>query len=171
MLFSCYSEKSYHHITQDDIVKSFEIEYLVDDTYYFPAHNTSGASLKYQPLKRFDLIFVGHDIQNQENTGNMTSVISSAIPGYYTHVPSYIGKDSDGFAYAVDMNADENMSYTLDFNGLKVGGKIYVYCIGNEYTEDTSSNDEYIYGIATNDRFVANARDEMIRMKERRVFG
>jgi len=151
LAFSCSSEKSTLHVSQNDIVKSFAIEYLADDTYYFPALRTSEASVKYQPLKRFDLIFVGHDIQDQENTID----IASSIPGYYTHVLSYIGKDSDGFAYAVEMNADENMSFTLDFNGLKVGGKFSVFCLGNDYGKDACPKDEYPYGIETYDHMQA----------------
>jgi len=145
-IFSCSSEKSPIYVSYEDIVKSFNIEYLKDDTYYFPARQTSEEPIVYQPLKRFDLIFVGHDIKSEDKKSDI-DIITSIIPGYYTHILSYIGKDSDGFAYAVEMNTDENVSYTFDFNGLKVGGKFYIYCLGNDYAEDACPKDEYFYNL------------------------
>jgi hypothetical protein len=164
---SCSSEKTPSHVSYDDIVKSYNIQYLIDDTYYFPAHQISDEPIVYQALKRFDLIFVGHDIKSTDNKSDI-DIITSIIPGYWTHVLAYIGKDSDGFAYAVEMNTDKNVTYSFDVNGLKVGGKFYIYCLGNDYAKKSCPKDEYFYGIEIFDymwakRLKPDLREELLK--------
>jgi len=132
-------------VTQDDIVKSYAIDRLVNETYYFPAKKQSHSLPVYQPLERFDLIFVGHDFNSS------ASLLAYAIPGHYTHILTYLGKDSQGFAYAVEMNADENQNFSIGIDGLKVDGRLNVYCLGNDFGDKACPKDLYIYGMETYD--------------------
>jgi hypothetical protein len=76
---------------QSDINSSEFIDSLTNRSYSYLVKEEN--SLKYyQVLERFDLIFVAHD--NMQN-------LSFVIPGFYTHVLMYLGKDSNGSAYAL----------------------------------------------------------------------
>ncbi len=132
-------------VTQNDIVQSYAIDRLVNETYYFPAKKQSHSLPAYQPLEQFDLIFVGHDFNSS------TSSLAYAIPGHYTHILTYLGKDSQGFAYAVEMNGDENQNFSIGIDGLKVGGQLNVYCLGNNFGDKVCPKDAYIYGMETYD--------------------
>ncbi len=81
--------------------------------------------------------------------------ITRSIPGKYTHVLTYLGKDSNGFAYAVEMNLSDDQEYILDLDGLKVNGKLYVYCLGRDYELNACPEDRYKYGLETYDFRVA----------------
>ncbi|MEA1918905.1 MAG: hypothetical protein U9N52_03610 [Campylobacterota bacterium] len=126
----------------------FSVECLKNETYYFPAKKDATAPLSYQALERFDLIFVGHNVDAAAE-GELNLALS--IPGYYTHILSYIGKDADGFAYAVEMNTDENKSVTFGLNGLEVNGQLYIYCLGNDFAKKPCPKDDYTYGMETYD--------------------
>lgn len=162
LLSGCGSESddAENRVTQQDIINSYAIERLKNETFYFHATEPVSKSRYYQPLKRFDLIFVGHD---SAQSGYGTLDIARSIPGLYTHMLAYIGKDSDGFAYAVEMNTDENQSYTLGLNGLKVGGHTYVYCIGSDFGLRECPVDDHIYGLETYDYMVAKRLTETLR--------
>ncbi len=139
LLFSCDFNSS---------SSKFSLECLKNETYYFPAKKNANETVVYQAVERFDLIFVGHNIDAAPE-GELNLALS--IPGYYTHMLSYIGKDSDGFAYAIEMNADENKSVTFGLNGLEVNGQLYMYCLGNDFGKDSCPKDDYIYGMETYD--------------------
>jgi len=124
----------------------YQLEQLADDVYYFPSIKPGTTEVLYQPLKRFDFIFVGYDLNLERNEAGVRDLVLS-IPGTYTHMLAYLGKDSDGYAYAVEMNADKAKSFSLGVDGLKVGGRLYVFCLGSDYGFKACPQDKYIYGI------------------------
>ncbi len=132
-------------IEQDAIEKSFELERLSDETYYFPARKNISDAYTYQILKRFDMIFVGYE------DNSSTENLSYLIPGKYTHMLVYLGKDSNGFAYALEMNGVENNSLKLGIDGFSVSGHLYIYCLGSDFGKKSCPKDNYIYGIETYD--------------------
>lgn len=136
------SKSSSIFVTQDDIEKSFAIDRLLNETYYFPAKKQGSREVIYQPLERFDLIFAGHDLNSS------SSFLAYATPGLYTHILAYLGKDSQGFAYAVEINGNDNENFTI-VNGLKVDGRLFVYCLGSDYGDRECPKDQYIHGIET----------------------
>jgi hypothetical protein len=73
--------------------------------------------------------------------------ISHLIPGKYTHMLVYLGKDINGFAYALEMNGVENNSIKFDTDGLSINGHLYIYCLGSDFAKKVCPKDEYIYGI------------------------
>ena len=129
-LFSAYNfnNDSISRFTENNIFQTFAIEKLKNETYYFPAKKFKNSDVLYQPIERFDLIFVGHDVNMSTSDFDKFQNASALVPGRYTHVLTYIGKDVNGFAYAVEMNADENQTFSMDFDGLQIGGKLYLYC-------------------------------------------
>jgi hypothetical protein len=133
-------------VTQNDISSSYAIDYLSDKPFIFPAIDPENRATTFQVLERFDLIFVGIDL-NSASSIEYAVEISMAIPGTYTHMLIYIGKDSEGFAYAVEMNASKDLNYTIALDGLKVDGRLYVYCLGNDFGLDECPVDDHIYGL------------------------
>jgi len=109
-----------------------------NEIYYFPAKQYGSSIVVYQPLKRFDLIFTGYDLNSSSKH------VSTVVPGKYTHVLSYIGKDTNGFAYAVEMNTDENNTFTIAMDGVEVGGSgFHVFCLGKNYGKGICPNCAY----------------------------
>lgn len=114
------------------------IDKLKNETYYLPVKKFSHSEVVYQPLERFDMIFTGHDINISTPNFELTlDNVSAITPGYYTHMLMYIGKDADGFAYAVEMNTDENKTFRIDSDGMYIGGGFHLTCIGKDYTTNT----------------------------------
>lgn len=138
-------------VTQQDIMENLSIEKLRDEPFYLTVNLKDGNTTYYQQLKRFDMIFVGHDTSDNPYTLD----VSSAIPGEYTHILTYLGKDSEGFAYAFEMNTDANQSFAFTPSGAAVGGKLYVYCIGSDFGERACPVDDHIYGLETYDYMLA----------------
>ena len=149
-LFTFNSHSVVSMDTQSEIVEGLAIEKLSNETYYFPALKPESNVYQYQPLKRFDLIFVGYDLNANHHVEGVKDLVLT-IPGVYTHMLAYIGKDSEGFAYAVEMNADKDKSISLGVNGLNVGGQLYVFCLGSDYGFKDCPQDKYIYGIESYD--------------------
>ncbi len=147
-LFNGCSHKKLDIKTRDFIINS---SILKDEFYYFSAKKPDSLHVEYQPLKRFDLIFVGHSLDINSTKYNKLQNLSALIPGTYTHVLAYIGKDSNGFAYAVEMNADKEQSFTIDNEGVKLGGKLYFYCLGSDFGKKNCPNDNYIHGMKSYD--------------------
>ncbi|WP_299872589.1 hypothetical protein [uncultured Cocleimonas sp.] len=135
------------NVTQEDVVDRYAIDYLSNKSYIFSAINPDTRELSYQSLERFDLIFVGYDLYNSSSTNDYTDILARAIPGIYTHMLMYIGKDSDGFAYAVEINSTENQSYTLGLDGLNIDGNLFVYCLGADFAQQECPEDRYIHGL------------------------
>jgi len=133
------------YITQRDIEKDFKVDALHYETYYFPAKKSDNAPVSYLPLKPYDLIFAGHDFNSTY------ALLAFATPGKYTHTLMYLGKDSEGFAYGIEMNGDKNDSYSLDRHGLQIDGRLYVYCLGNDFGTKECPQDLYHNGLETYD--------------------
>ena len=93
-------------VTYDDIIHKYQVDRLKNEVYYFPANTPANEKIALQPLSQFDLIFVGHAGSN--DTSEEGQLTTDIIPGTYTHMLMYIGKDSDGLAYGIEMNVDEN---------------------------------------------------------------
>ena len=152
LFFGCGSgnsaNESSNRVSYEDIVHYNRIELLKNEPYYFPSNLPGDENIVFQPLKRFDLIFVGHYQINIDD--DMTQIVSMLIPGLYTHVLMYLGKDSDGYAYAVEMNGDENIDFRVDTSGFHMNGRLYVYCLGSDYNK-VCPRDEYSRGIETYD--------------------
>ncbi len=77
--------------------------------------------------------------------------MSAIIPGKYTHVLAYIGKDDGGYAYAIEINIDKNQTFSLNHKGLNIGGKLHLFCLGADFSTTSCPNDTYAYGIKAYD--------------------
>lgn len=141
MSFSAYYI-DFNKFTQSTVLNTCIFDKLKNETYYLPVKKFSHSGVVYQPLERFDMIFAGHDINISSSDFELTlDNVSALIPGYYTHMLMYIGKDADGFAYAVEMNSDENKTFTIDSDGMYIGGGFHLTCIGRDYTSNTCPKD------------------------------
>ena len=132
-------------LTQRDVEIKYQVERLKQEIYYFPARKASDDPVTYLPLKPFDMLFTGHDLNPGENP------VSYGVPGRYTHMLLYIGKDDAGYAYGVEMNTDNGEAYHIDAQGLKISGKLYVYCLGSDYGKKECPQDLYVNGLETYD--------------------
>ncbi len=149
LLFSfhgCDSKNTTKLSLQDEIVKSFKLELLKDEVYYFPAKGIKKQTQSYLALERFDLIFTAYDV-NSTSTKPSSKLLSNAIPGDYTHMLMYIGKDTQGFAYGVEMNSNINQNIHIENKQLTVDGQFYIYCLGNDFGLKSCPKDNYFYGI------------------------
>ncbi len=148
-LFSAYNfnNDNISRFAENNILKTFSIEKLKNEIYYFPAKKFKNSEVVYQPIERFDLIFVGHDVNMTTSDFDRFQNASALVPGRYTHVLAYIGKDANGFAYAVEMNADENQTFSINIDGLQIGGKLYLYCLGDDFGNTLCPNDNYSFGM------------------------
>jgi hypothetical protein len=111
------------------------IKNLQDTVYHLPAKKNKQAPVIYQSLRRFDLIFVGYDIERlkKEKKWELINMLY-LIPGHFTHVLVYLGKDHRGNAYAVEVNGNENVNLTLTLEGLKADAKLRILCLGKDHT-------------------------------------
>jgi len=135
-------------VTYDDIIHKYQVDRLKNEIYHFPANTPNNEKVALQPLNQFDLIFVGH--AGSDDTEEEMQLTTDIIPGTYTHMLMYIGKDSDGLAYGIEMNVDENATLEVDEKGVHIAGKSYVYCLGSDGTKECPK-DEYIWGLETYD--------------------
>jgi len=140
--------QSEQKVTYDDIIHNYRVDLLKNETYYFPANTPENEKVALQPLKQFDFIFVGHSGSHDINEERRLT--TNIIPGTYTHMLMYIGKDSDGLAYGIEMNVDGNATLEVGENGVHIAGRPYVYCLGSDGTK-TCPKDEYVWGLETYD--------------------
>jgi len=131
-------------------VNLHKIDHLSNETYLFKAKKTADSLPVIQTLERFDLIFVGYDLRSEHKKA-YTLDLARSIPGDYTHLLAYLGKDENGFAYAVEMNMNQNQSLSMGIEGLEVNGQIFLYCLGSDFDQKPCPNDHYPYGIKTYD--------------------
>lgn len=137
------SDNDVGSITQDDIIHDYKIDQLQDEIYHFPANTPDNDKVDTQPLKRFDFIFVGHN----PGTVQEGQINTDIIPGTYTHMLMYIGKDSNGLAYGVEMNIGADPELEVNLNGtIHIDGKLNVYCLGSDYNKECPK-DEYVWGL------------------------
>lgn len=132
-------------LVQTDVEKGYHVERLKMQTYYFPGRKESHTPVTYLPLQPFDMLFAGYDLKGAQTP------VSYGIPGRYTHMFLYIGKDDEGYAYGVEMNSDGSETYHIDAEGLKISGKLYVYCLGSDYGDKECPHDFYVNGLETYD--------------------
>ncbi|MBT3726112.1 MAG: hypothetical protein HOM14_20070 [Gammaproteobacteria bacterium] len=142
-----------------------DIDSLINETYYFPSKAFSQKPVEYQPLERFDLIFSGHDININSREYDKIQNLSVLTPGRFTHVLAYIGKDKDGLAYAVEMNVAKNQDFKLGMDGLKVGGRFYLYCLGSDFDNESCPENSFVYGINSYDYVQAKRLKPALRQK------
>ena len=136
------SSESSQGVTYDDIIRDYKVDLLKDELYYFPANTPNNEKVAAQPLKQFDFIFVGHTPGTVEEGQINTDI----IPGIYMHMLMYIGKDSDGFAYGVEMNVNADAKLEMKDDGsIHLDGKLFVYCLGSDYNKECPK-DEYVWG-------------------------
>jgi len=134
-------------VTQVDILHDYKVELLKNETYYFPANTPNDEKMGIQPLQQFDFIIVGHDIDPTGNKQNSTDL----IPGTYTHMLMYLGKDSDGLAYGVEMNVNIDAKLEIDEDGsIQMDGQLFIYCLGSDFNKKCPT-DNYIWGLETYD--------------------
>jgi len=95
---------------------------LLDRTYFFPANRETDDPTVYMPLRKWDIIFTGVPFDN-EDTDPLSVNVSRIIPGPINHIMVYMGKDSKGLAYAVELNIYD----LLDPGGLEI------VCLGSDY--------------------------------------
>ena len=120
-------------VTQNDILQDYKVELLKDETYYFPANTRHDKKIAIQPLKQFDMIFVGYEDDNSDDSNQF---ISKLIPGTYIHILMYLGKDSDGYAYGIEMNTEDDAKVKFENNELSIKGEVYIYCLGSDYNKE-----------------------------------
>lgn len=136
-------------VTQYEISTNHEVQLLTNSVYHFPAIDPAARTTTFQALERFDLIFAGHDLDDNSDSEQLS--LASIIPGTYTHMLAYIGKDSQGFAYGVEMNSTADQSYSFGLGGLKMDGRLYIYCLGSDYGIRECPVDDHHYGLETYD--------------------
>ena len=132
-----------------------DIHSLTDDTYYFPVPSVDQSSSWSQPLQRFDLIFVGHNVDLQATSYNKVQNLAALTPGKYTHVFAYIGKDKNGLAYGVEMNVDKRQEFRMGTDGLKISGQFYLHCLGSDFNNNSCPDNSYLYSINSYDYMMA----------------
>lgn len=168
LFWGCGGEEAEVRVTQSYLIKTQALERLVDEPFYFTANEPGSTELFYQPLQRFDMIFVGHETLENPYGG---LDIARAIPGVYTHMLIYLGKDADGLAYGFEMNTDEAVSYSFGATGLRLGGQPYLYCLGRDFNQSGCPIDDHIYGLESYDYKVARRASEplyaMMKQHER----
>ena len=95
---------------------------LKDQVYYFPANYSIDDKTVFLPLRRWDLIFTGDHI-NQPNDTIDRENINNLIPGPFNHLMVYMGKDTSGLAYALELN----------ILSLEQGGTLSLICLGSDF--------------------------------------
>lgn len=95
---------------------------LRDAVYYFPANYLPGKKPVYLPLCRWDLIFTG-DYSNAYGSEIDVENLNYLIPGPFNHMAVYMGKDSRGMAYMVELRP---------WSLTDLGGAVLA-CIGSDY--------------------------------------
>ncbi|HKJ90567.1 MAG TPA: hypothetical protein VJ960_05505 [Oceanipulchritudo sp.] len=136
------------------------VHQLADRIYYFPANRTHEEETRYLPLRKWDLIFTG-DYRNQAGDEFDHENINWLIPGPFNHIMVYIGKDSRGMAYAIELN-------TASF--FDPGGLVLI-CLGSDYGlmrfhEETALHDRKRLTHRWAMRFRTEARNQILRSEE-----
>ena len=132
-------------VTMDDVLHDYRVDLLKDAIYYYPANTPFHEKDVIQPLKPFDLIFEG----NNPGIAPNGDIGGALIPGIYTHMLMYLGKDSDGYAYGIEMNAHKDPDLVVKVDGtVHVDGQLYVYCLGRDF-DRVCPSDESIQNVVS----------------------
>jgi len=97
---------AYASVTPDEIIKDSRIDLLYDEVYYFPAFKSQKEDTVYLPLRKWDIIFAGADLDANEEEVRLNPEIynlAAGIPGDYDHIMIYMGKDDTGNAYLAEL--------------------------------------------------------------------
>lgn len=130
-------------ITMDDVIHGYKVDLLKDEVYYFPANTPFHEKEVIQPLKPLDFIFEGRNPGTPPNG----EIGGAFIPGLYTHMLMYIGKDSDGYAYGIEMTGHKDPNvYVKEDGTVHVDGQLYVYCLGSDYNKECPKT-EFTWGV------------------------
>lgn len=147
---------------QQKIIKNAQLESINDAIYYFPANEKEGDDTVYLPLKRWDIIFTGAIKPSSENSEK--TALDALIPGYYNHLMIYIGKDSDGYAYAFEINVK---NIDLIESKLIVDGAAELIAISKDYGKAPHSSgghviDRNFYLVRWAKTFNDDVRDKLL---------
>jgi hypothetical protein len=104
------------------VLSGEDIYSLSDSAYQFPANYSPRDKMVYLTLRRWDLIFTG-DRANVPQAQVDSENVNRLIPGPFNHIMVYMGKDSRGLAYAVELNT----------GGFDNSGGLRLICLGSDY--------------------------------------
>lgn len=124
----------------DELIKGARLDLLKDQTYYLPANDEEEHQTVYLALRKWDIIFVG-SMKPGLSVGGDPVMLSKLIPGKYDHILVYVGKDGEGFAYAVEMNTDE---IYLDGQKPVVVGGLRFLCLGKDFGREPHPSGEHV---------------------------
>lgn len=93
----------------EQIIAEARLDLLRDEPYYHPVRPDPLAGETYVRLRKWDLVFTG---PLPEHAGNINNI----IPGRYDHTLAYVGKDSRGYAYFVELNVNS----LVDLEGIRM---------------------------------------------------
>ncbi len=134
----------FEDITLNNIIHDYKIDLLRNEVFYFTANTRYNEKVAVQPLKQFDFIFTGRNSDKAING----QINDAFVPGLYTHILMYIGKDSDGFAYGIEITGNEDTNGKLRYDGtVAVDGQIYVYCLGSDYNKECPVTDDTFWSV------------------------
>lgn len=110
-------------ISPEEIIRDSRIDLLYDEIYYFPAFKSQKENTVYLPLRKWDIIFAGFDLNLTDESNLSPDIynIAAGIPGVFDHAMVYLGKDSSGNAYLVELainilnNNDDSYLKLLNF--------------------------------------------------------
>lgn len=104
------------------VLSGEDIHGLSDSAYRFPANYSPRDQTVYLSLRRWDVIFTGDRVNFPESEVDSEN-INRLIPGPFNHIMVYMGKDSRGLAYAVELNT----------GGFDDPGGLRLICLGSDY--------------------------------------
>ncbi len=104
------------------VMEGVDLYLLQDETYFFPANYSPSDETIFLPLKKWDLIFTGDHINRPTDSIDKEN-INHLIPGPFNHMMVYMGKDTGGLAYAIELN----------ILSLEQGGALSLICLGSDF--------------------------------------
>ena len=118
-------------LSPDEIIRDARLDLLGDEVYFMPANGHEEDRTVFLPLRKWDIIFVG-SMKPGVKTGADPVMLSLFIPGRYDHILVYVGKDANGYAYAVELNTDDIRRE--GWQAVAVGGPRFM-CLGRDFGE------------------------------------
>lgn len=122
------------------ILRDIRFDLITDAPYMLPANKTEDGATVHLPVRRWDIIFVGIS-KSGVRTGVDPVLLTSMIPGLFDHILIYIGKDANGYAYAVELNTDDVQKE--GFRAIVTGGHRFM-CLGKDYGTDLHPTGEQV---------------------------
>lgn len=96
-------------LTPDEIIADARIDVLKDEPYFHLVRADPLRGETYLELRKWDMVFTGP-------LPGFGSNINNIIPGRYDHSLAYVGKDSSGYAYFVELNVNS----LTDLEGIRI---------------------------------------------------